>query len=172
MTGDRYPGGRRRHFFAWFLVPALFFCAPGIAAASPSALTPMSAAEYEAARAFLAETRVAMAEAAAALEDGQAQGIRSKDVNSRSKELGALLDRLRATMVEAAKRDRIGARGSPRNEIVTPERKRARCIVAEAGALEDRLQDLWTLWSMRARGAPQTEEFTPAPEGPRGTGCN
>ncbi|MEQ8266834.1 MAG: hypothetical protein RH982_06540 [Parvibaculum sp.] len=171
MTGDRFSGRQQRHFSAWILVPVLLFCAPGTGAAAPSSTAPMSSAEYEAARAFLAETRAAIAEAAAALEDGQAQETRSKDVKSRSEELGALLDRLRATMVEAAKRDRIGARGSPRNEIVTPERRRARCVVAEAGALEDRLQDLWTLWSMRARGAPQADEFAPAPEGPRGAAC-
>lgn len=171
MTGDRFPE-RRRHFFAWLLVPALFFCAPGTSAAAPSATAPMDAAGYDAARAFLAETRAAMTEAAAALGDGPAQGTRPKDLKSRQKELETRLDRLRALMVDAAKRDRSGARGSPRNDIVTPERRRARCIVAEAGALEDRLQDLWVLWSMRARGAPQTEEFAPAPEGPRGAGCD
>lgn len=115
----------------------------------------MSAADHEAAMSELTETEAAMAAAEAALDDEATREAAA----ARRDELAARLDRLRALMVEAAKRDRIGAKGS----VVTPERERARAIVAEAGALEDRLQDLWVLWSMRARGETEAAGFTLAP---------
>lgn len=50
-------------------------------------------------------------------------------------------------MTAAAQRDRIGAKRK-----IAPERQRARDTIAKAGAIEDPLQDLWTVWSQRARG--------------------
>lgn len=107
----------------------------------------MSAEEYEEALAFLQGTGAAMAEAEAALDTETAPGA----AETRKADLGQRLDMLRRLMTSAAQRDRIGARG-PKNNRVTPERERARNVIARAGALEDRLQDLWTLWSMKARG--------------------
>ena len=103
----------------------------------------MSEGEYKEALAFLEGTRAAMAEAEAALDAETAPGA----AETRKADLGRRLDMLRRLMTSAAQRDRIGARG-----LVTPERERARNVIARAGALEDRLQDLWTLWSMKARG--------------------
>lgn len=117
----------------------------GGAAARPA---PMSAEDHAAALAFIEETAGVMAEAEASLDsavaDGQAAATRDA--------LGARLETLRRMMTEAAQRDRIGAKGSPKNGNVAPERARARDVIARAGAMEERLQDLWTIWSQRARG--------------------
>ncbi|ABS63301.1 hypothetical protein Plav_1682 [Parvibaculum lavamentivorans DS-1] len=161
MDGDKFRrrakagGGRRARRL--FLVPALLACALGISsgATTGAEARAMSAADHEAAMSELTETEAAMAAAEAALDDEATREAAA----ARRDELAARLDRLRALMVEAAKRDRIGAKGS----VVTPERERARAIVAEAGALEDRLQDLWVLWSMRARGETEAAGFTLAP---------
>lgn len=161
MHGDKFrrvakpTGGRRARRF--FLVPALLACALGItgAAATRADARTMSAAGFEAATAELAATEAAMAAAETALGEAATREAAA----ARRDELATRLDRLRALMVEAAKRDRIGARGS----VVTPERARARGIVAEAGALEDRLQDLWVIWSMRARGETEAAGFPLAP---------
>lgn len=112
----------------------------GSAGARPA---PMSAADHAAALAFIGETETAMAEAEAALASGDTDGAAT-----RRDDLGARLATLRRLMTEAAQRDRIGAKGS----VVTPERERARDVIARAGAMEERLQDLWTIWSQRARG--------------------
>lgn len=161
MDGDKFrraakaSGGRPARRF--FLVPALLACALGItgAAGARADARTMSAAGFEAATAELTETEAAMAAAEAALGEAATREAAA----ARRDDLAARLDRLRALMVEAAKRDRIGARGS----VVTPERERTRAIVAEAGALEDRLQDLWVLWSMRARGETEAAGFRLAP---------
>lgn len=113
---------------------------PGSAGARPA---PMSAADHAAALAFIGETETAMAEAEAALASGDTDGAAT-----RRDDLSARLATLRRMMTEAAQRDRIGAKGS----VVTPERERARDTIARAGAMEERLQDLWTIWSQRARG--------------------
>lgn len=113
----------------------------GSAGARPA---PMSAADHAAALAFIGETEAAMAEAEASLEAPAAR----EDAATRRDDLHARLATLRRMMTEAAQRDRIGAKGS----VVTPERERARNTIARAGAMEERLQDLWTIWSQRARG--------------------
>ncbi|WP_421860318.1 hypothetical protein [Parvibaculum sp.] len=132
---------------AIFLVPALLLCVPGIAHAQgePDARV-MSEGEYKEALAFLKGTGQAMAEADAALGNEAAPG----EAEARKADLGQRLDMLRRLMTAAAQRDRIGA-GGPRNNRVTPERKRARDVIEQAGAIEDRLQDLWVMWSQRAR---------------------
>lgn len=112
----------------------------------------MSEGEYGEALAFIADTKAAMAEARAALEGDVSRQGGQKDAEARKKDLGQRLEMLRRLMSAAAQRDRIGARGGARG-LVTPERKRARDVIAKSGALEDRLQDLWTAWSQRARGA-------------------
>jgi hypothetical protein len=114
--------------------------APGSASARPA---PMNAADHAGALAFIEETKAAMAEAEAALESGD-----MGRAAARRDDLGTRLATLRRLMTEAAQRDRIGAKGS----VVTPERERARDVIARAGAMEERLQDLWTIWSQRARG--------------------
>ncbi|MBX3504756.1 MAG: hypothetical protein KF895_04705 [Parvibaculum sp.] len=116
----------------------------GSAGARPA---PMSAADHAAALAFIGETQTAMAEAEAALESGN-----SGEAAARRDDLGARLATVRRMMTEAAQRDRIGAKGNPKTGNVTPERERARDTIARAGAMEERLQDLWTIWSQRARG--------------------
>jgi len=137
--------GRAYLFFgALFLVPVLFVSAPGISAAQAGGRV-MSEGEYKEALAFIEGTKAVMAEAKAALEE---EGARTgSDAETRKDDLGQRLDMLRRLMTAAAQRDRIGARG-----LVTPERARARDVIAKAGALEDPLQDLWTAWSRRARG--------------------
>lgn len=105
----------------------------------------MSEGEYEEALAFLEGTRAAMADADAAL----GEEVSPESAKARKADLGQRLDMLRRLMTAAAQRDRIGARG-----MVTPERERARDVIRRAGALEDRLQDLWTAWSQKARGLP------------------
>lgn len=134
---------------AIFLIPVLLATGAMLCADAASARpAPMSAEDHAAALAFIGETAEAMAAAEAALDgagapDG-ATAIRD--------DLGARLDMIRRLMTEAAQRDRIGAKGSPKNGNVTPERGRARDVIARGGAMEERLQDLWTLWSQRARG--------------------
>lgn len=158
MDGDKFrraakaSGGKRARRL--FLVPAFFVCALGISSGAAAARV-MSAADHAAAMTDLAETEAAMTAAEAALGEAATRHAAA----ARRDDLAARLDRLRAMMVDAAKRDRIGARGS----VVTPERERARGIVAEAGALEDRLQDLWVMWSMRARGETEAAGFALAP---------
>ena len=128
---------------ALFLVPALIFAGPGIKAAAADSARVMSEGEYREALAFIEGTKAVMAEAEAALE----REMSRRDAEAQRDDLGQRLDMLRRLMTAAAQRDRIGARG-----LVTPERERARDVIARAGAIEDRLQDLWTLWSMRSRG--------------------
>lgn len=136
------------------LLTAMFFLSAFLAAGaapapgSASARTaPMSAADHAGALAFIEETRAAMAEAEAALESGDMGGAAA-----RRDDLGTRLGTLRRLMTDAAQRDRIGAKGNPKTGNVTPERERARDVIARAGAMEERLQDLWTIWSQRARG--------------------
>lgn len=114
--------------------------------ADASSLT-MNAAEYEEALTFITETKEAMKEAEAALA---APTTTREEAAARKTDLGTRLHQLRRLMTHAAQRDRIGARG-----MVTPERERARKVIAKAGALEDRLQDLWTAWAQRTRSNPQ-----------------
>lgn len=139
-------------FGALFLVPALLLHAPGIAKAGERAPRAMSEGEYREALAFLEGTRAAMAEAEAALEEETAH----EAAKMRKADLGQRLDMLRRLMTAAAQRDRIGARG-----LITPERERARDVIRRAGEMEDPLQDLWTAWSMKARG--ERAAFTAAP---------
>ena len=103
----------------------------------------MSEGEYEEALAFIEGTKAVMAEAEAAL----GSEVSRPEAEARRDDLAQRLDMLRRLMTAAAQRDRIGARG-----LVTPERKRARDVIQRAGEIEDRLQDLWTAWSQRARG--------------------
>ncbi|MEW6091642.1 hypothetical protein [Parvibaculum sp.] len=128
-----------------FLIPAILATGPGTGSARPA---PMSAADHAGALAFIEETAGAMAEAEAALESLAAAG----DAAAWRDGLGARLETLRRLMTEAAQRDRIGAKASAKNGNVAPERERAREVIARAGNMEERLQDLWTLWAQRARG--------------------
>lgn len=131
-----------RHRKTIALIPILLAAlAAGGALARPA---PMSAADHAVALAFIEETNTAMMAAETALESGSA----GDDAAARRDELGTRLETLRRMMTEAAQRDRIGAKGS----VITPERERARDVIARGGAMEERLQDLWTLWSQRARG--------------------
>ena len=130
-------------FGALFLVPALLLHAPGIAKAEARDPRAMSEGEYREALAFLEGTRTAMAEAEMALDAETAH----EAAKMRKADLGQRLDMLRRLMTAAAQRDRIGARG-----LITPERERARDVIRRAGEMEDPLQDLWTAWSMKARG--------------------
>lgn len=108
--------------------------------ATASSLT-MSTAEYEAALSFIEETKEVMREVETALTG---PGVTAEEAATRTTDLASRLDQLRRLMTHAAQRDRIGARG-----MVTPERERARSVIAKAGEIEDSLQDLWTLWSQR-----------------------
>jgi hypothetical protein len=125
---------------ALFLVPGFGFGGAGIARAGERV---MSEGEYEEALAFIEGTKSVMAEAEAAL----GREVSRPEAEARRNDLAQRLDMLRRLMTAAAQRDRIGARG-----LVTPERQRARDVIQRAGEIEDRLQDLWTAWSQRARG--------------------
>lgn len=118
---------------------------PGSAGARPA---PMSAEDHAAALAFFEETADRMAAAEAALDGA---GALSGAAAMRD-DLGHRLQTLRRLMTDAAQRDRIGAKGNAKNGHLAPERERARDVIARGGAMEERLQDLWTLWSQRARG--------------------
>lgn len=134
---------------AGFLLPVLFAIGAMLSADGAAARpAPMSAEDHAAALTFIEETAESMAAAEAALDGaGGLEGAAAiRD------ELGTRLETLRRLMTSAAQRDRIGAKGSPKNGNVTPERERARDVIARGGAMEERLQDLWTLWSQRARG--------------------
>ncbi|MDO8837970.1 MAG: hypothetical protein Q7V31_03515 [Parvibaculum sp.] len=122
----------------------------------------MSRADHAAAMAELAGTRAAMAEARAALgveADRAAAAIRAGD-------LAARLDASRAMMRAAVRGDRTAIPFAR----LTPARQRARCVVMAAGLIDEPLQDLWTVWSMKARGLPGTEDFPFAAEGADGLG--
>lgn len=140
---------RRAYLFAGlmalFLVPGSGFGGAGMAHAAGLV---MSEGEYEEALAFIAGTKAVMAEAEAAL----AKEISHGDTEARRNDLAQRLDMLRRLMTAAAQRDRIGARGPGKGNGITPERERARDVIRRAGEIEDRLQDLWTAWSQRARG--------------------
>ncbi len=97
-----------------------------------------------------------MADAEAAL----GEEVSREAAKTRRDDLGQRLDMLRRLMTATAQRDRIGARGNPKNGVVSPDRARARDVIARAGAIEDPLQDLWTAWSMKARGLPGTVDFS------------
>lgn len=129
---------------ALFLVPGPGFGGAGMARATePGDGRVMSEGEYEEALAFIEGTKAVMAEAEAAL----GSEVSRPEAEARRDDLAQRLDMLRRLMTAAAQRDRIGARG-----LVTPERQRARDVIQRAGEIEDRLQDLWTAWSQRARG--------------------
>ncbi|MBX3489355.1 hypothetical protein [Parvibaculum sp.] len=121
----------------------------------------MSAGEYREALAFIDGTRAAMTDAEATLGAEAPREAARREAAARRDDLGQRLDMLRRLMTAAAQRDRIGARGNPKNGFVSPERARARDVIARAGAIEDPLQDLWTAWSLRAKG--ETAAFTRAP---------
>ncbi len=108
----------------------------------------MSEGEYEEALAFIEGTKAVMAEAEAALGSEASR----PEAEARRDDLSQRLDMLRRLMTAAAQRDRIGARGTGKGNGVTPERQRARDVIQRAGEIEDRLQDLWVMWSQRARG--------------------
>src|SRR5690554_345169 len=110
--------------------------------ATASSLT-MSTADYEAADAFIGETKEVMREAETALTRTD---VTAEEAATRKADLATRLDQLRRLMTHAAQRDRIGAKGK-----VTPERERARKIISEAGKIEDPLQDLWVAWSQQAK---------------------
>ena len=160
---------RRGYLFcvltALFLLPAPDFAGPGSSPATAARLV-MSEGEYREALAFIDGTRAAMTDAEAAL----GEEVSREAAKTRRDDLGQRLDMLRRLMTAAAQRDRIGARGNPKNGVVTPERTRARDTIARAGAIEDPLQDLWTAWSMKARGLPGTVDFLLATEGTGGLG--
>ncbi|PKQ08280.1 MAG: hypothetical protein CVT72_00105 [Alphaproteobacteria bacterium HGW-Alphaproteobacteria-11] len=151
---------RRGHLFclltALFLLPAPDSAGPGIKPAAAARLV-MSEGEYREALTFIDGTRAAMADAEAALGAEEPHEAARRGAAARRDDLGQRLDMLRRLMTAAAQRDRIGAKGS----VLTPERARARDVIARAGAIEDPLQDLWTAWSQRARG--ETAAFTLAP---------
>lgn len=131
--------------FRPFMAAFLLSLAPAAGAATAAA---MSEVEHETALAFIGGTEAVMAEAQAALADsrtGEAAAARRDELASRA-------GTLRRMMTEAAQQDRIGARANPKNGNVAPARARARDVIARAGAIEERLQDLWTVWSQRARG--------------------
>jgi hypothetical protein len=115
--------------------------------ATASSLT-MSTAEYEAALSFIKETKGVMREAETALTRPD---VTAEEAATRKTDLATRLNQLRRLMTHAAQRDRIGARG-----MVTPERERARNVIAKAGEIEDPLQDLWVAWSQRANGSRPT----------------
>lgn len=146
---------RRGYLFcvltALFLLPAPDFAGPGSSPATAARLV-MSEGEYREALAFIDGTRAAMADAEAAL----GEEVSREAAKTRRDDLGQRLDMLRRLMTAAAQRDRIGAKGS----VLTPERARARDVIARAGAIEDPLQDLWTAWSQRAREVDE-EKRTP-----------
>ena len=129
---------------ALFLVPGFGFGGAGIARAGERV---MSEGEYEEALAFIEGTKAVMAEAEAAL--GSEDAAREAAA-ARRDDLAQRLDMLRRLMTAAARRDRIGARGTGKGNGVTPERQRARNVIQRAGEIEDPLQDLWTAWSQRA----------------------
>ena len=134
--------------FRPFMAALLLALALAAGAATAAKAAAMSEVEYETALAFIGGTETVMAEAEAALEDshaGEAAAVRRDELASRA-------GTLRRMMTEAARQDRIGARANPKNGNVAPERARARDVIARAGAIEERLQDLWTVWSQRARG--------------------
>lgn len=139
----------RTAFFGVFLIPALFFAGPGINAAAADNARIMTEGEYKEALAFIEGTKAVMGDAEAALAGEPSR----EDAAARKADLGQRLDMLRRLMTAAVQRDRIGA-GGPKNNRVTPERERARDVIARAGAIEDPLQDLWTAWSRKARGLP------------------
>jgi hypothetical protein len=131
-----------------FVVIAAFLALTLLVApsANASSLT-MSGAEYKAALSFIKETREVMREAEAALTRTD---VTAEEAASRKADLASRLDQLRRLMTHAAQRDRIGARG-----MVTPERERARNVIAMAGEIEDPLQDLWVAWAQKARSVLQ-----------------
>ena len=132
---------------ALFLVPG--FGGAGMARAQgPGDGRVMSEGEYEQALAFIEGTKAVMAEAEAALGSEASR----PEAEARRNDLAQRLDMLRRLMIAAAQRDRIGARGTGKGNGVTPQRQRARDVIQRAGEIEDRLQDLWTAWSQRARG--------------------
>jgi hypothetical protein len=145
----------RALFFGLLVLPALIFAGPGIKGAAADTGRVMSEGEYEEALAFIEGTKAVMAEAEAALGKEvsrprvapQALPRTGSDAEAQRDDLSQRLDMLRRLMTAAAQRDRIGAK-----DMVTPERERARDVIARAGAIEDPLQDLWTAWSMRSRG--------------------
>ena len=53
---------------------------------------------------------------------------------------------------------------------LTPARRRARCLVLAAGLIDEPLRDLWTVWSMTARGAAGAADVPLAAEGVEGMG--
>ena len=136
------------HFFGVLLLPALIFAGPGIKGAAADTGRVMTEGEHREALAFIEGTKAVMAEAEAALGGEVSPG----EAEARRDDLGLRLDMLRRLMTAAAQRDRIGAKGRPKNGGVTPERERARDVIARAGEIEDPLQDLWTAWSQRTRG--------------------
>ena len=146
---------------ALFLVPGFGFGGAGMARADgPGDGRVMSEGEYEEALAFIEGTKAVLAEAEAALGREvarprvapEARPRTGSDAEARRDDLAQRLDMLRRLMTAAAQRDRIGARGTGKGNAVTPERQRARDVIQRAGEIEDRLQDLWTAWSRRARG--------------------
>jgi hypothetical protein len=122
----------------------------------------LSEADYAAATARLAETRAAMDEARAALT----RETTAAEAAARAGDLRRRLDAARAAMVAAVRHDRTSIPFAK----LTPERRRARCLVMAAGLIDQPLQDLWTVWSMKANGVPGTDDFPFAAEGPKGLG--
>ncbi|MEX0838648.1 MAG: hypothetical protein WD034_03875 [Parvibaculum sp.] len=122
----------------------------------------LSEADYAAAMAELAGTRAAMAEARAAL----ARETTTAEAAARAEDLRVRLDAVRAAMVAAVRHDRTALPFAK----LTPARQRARCLVMAAGLIDEPLQDLWTVWSMKANNIPGTDDFPFAAEGRRGLG--
>ncbi|MFN4354292.1 hypothetical protein [Parvibaculum sp.] len=143
--GDMFFGLRKAICIVLILLASGAWLTADGALARPA---PMSAEDHAAALAFIEETGAAMKDAETALDSEESNA----EAAARRDDLGTRLETLRRMMTDAAQRDRIGAKGGAKNRNVTPERTRARDVIARGGAMEERLQDLWTLWSQRARG--------------------
>lgn len=133
------------------------------AAAAPAGAGVMSAGDYARVMAGLEDTRTAMTEARAALAAGPGDPAAAR---ARADDLARRLDASRAAMRDAVKHDRTAI---PMARL-TPERRRARCVVMEAGLIDEPLRDLWTRWSLRARGAPDPDTWDVLSESTQGFG--
>ncbi|WP_339830193.1 hypothetical protein [uncultured Parvibaculum sp.] len=128
------------------------------AGAAPAGI---GAADYADAMAGLADTRAAMTGARADFAAGRHDGAAA-----RAADLAARLEATRALMRRAVRADRTALPFAK----LTPARQRARCLVLAAGLIDEPLRDLWTVWSMTARGAAGAADVPLAAEGVEGMG--